>query len=254
MIGAAALFVCAGSGVALGQDETTTLLMRLAEKSLAPSVLFGLEKQPTDPRIVPALQSAFDSRSAKEERQEIAVTILRLGERGDKYFNYLAGFVREAIEDSTPYFQTTRGQFTAEFENWCAQHRKDPRSVAAIQLGYFEDVRFLAKAQDGRATELFRHGLGSPNPLVVVASVEGLGRLQDTGALPLIETAAERVPGAKGAISMQLPWFRAVEAYRLMERLEPNPKAREMYVIWVRQQQRTQIENALDRSGRTPAK
>ena len=47
---------------------------------------------------------------------------------------------REAVEDSAPSFIRTdangvsvRGEFSAEFLNWCVLHGKDPRAVAAIQ-------------------------------------------------------------------------------------------------------------------------
>ena len=78
-------------------------------------------------------------------------------------------------------------------------------------------------AQDSRAAELFREGLDSPNPLVVSLSVQGLGRLQDATAIPLIAKACERLPrSAIRGISMQLPWFSRPEADALMQRLTPD--------------------------------
>jgi hypothetical protein len=57
----------------------------------------------------------------------------------------------------------------------------------SLQFGtYPQDLEALASAQDPRAREIFRKGLDSPQPLVVVLSVEGLGRLQDAAAIPLI--------------------------------------------------------------------
>lgn len=239
---------------AVGQDEVTTLLGQLAGNGLDRSALLALEGHPPDPRIIPGLEAAFESREAKNDKQAIAVTLLRLGEKSDKYFDFLAGFARVAVEDRTPYFQVNRGQFTLEFEAWCAQHGKDPRTVASIQIGvYPEDVLALAKSQDPRAAELFRKGLESRNPTVVGFCVEGLGRLQDVTAIPLIAKAAERLPGAKRAIAMQLPWYGRFEAYQLMERLEPDRRSREFHIDQVERARLAEAKRVLSRTGGAPA-
>jgi len=113
--------------------------------------------------------------------------------------------------------------------NWCAQNSKDPREVARIQFSvYLNDVRILAYAEDPRAVDLLRQGLESPNELVIAYSVEGLGRLHDVTALPLIAKVFDRVKtGSWTAIAKQLCWFRLPEAERLVERFIPDPGMRE---------------------------
>ena len=149
------------------------------------------------------------------------VTLIRLGQRSQEYFDFLAAFARRAIDDRTPFFgkvdqdgRITRGEFSSEFLNWCANNDKNPRELAAPQISdYLEDTMLLAEAEDPRAVELFRRGLDSLNPFVVQASVQGLGRQQDVAAIPLIAKACQRPPGKSilftasgGNKSIELGW------------------------------------------------
>jgi PBS lyase HEAT-like repeat len=242
---------------AIGQDEISSLLARLDEDQLDPSALGAIEAHTPDPRILPALEEAFARHNAKEEKQEIAVTLIRLGNKSATYFDFLAGFARAAVEDRTPYFiafdrngKEIRGQLSAEFENFCQLNGLDPKATAAKQFGdYIQDVHFLARAQDPRATEIFHRGLESPYPNVVGYSVEGLGRLQDTAAIPLIEKACERLKGAQGVVAMALPWYGTPEAEALMERLMPDPKHREFEIQQVQRLRLIELRQALSRAG-----
>src|SRR5438552_1883049 len=74
-----------------GQEQLTDLLSKLGGKRLDKSVLYALEGHPPDHRILPALEEAFDHRQDKNEKQAIAVTLLRLGIKSDKYFDFLEG-------------------------------------------------------------------------------------------------------------------------------------------------------------------
>ena len=193
----------------------------------------------------------------------LAVTLLRLGEKASRYFEFLAGYAREAIEDRSPFFakydsngRAIRGEFSAEFENWCARNGKDPRAIAAIQLGgQPEDVLMLAKAQDQRALELFRRGLDSPNPGVLGYSVQGLARLQDINSIPLIAGAADRLPSSERlAIAMQLPWYSRPEAEPLVRRLVPDRGLRDSLNAQVQKQQFDELTRTLRRQGKTTSR
>jgi len=245
------------------QTELEGLFARLSERPLDRRVIWKLEGHPADARIIPALREAFEKREAQEEKQWIAVALLRLGERSDRYYQFLAGFATEAIDDRTPLFvkydsqgMPIRGQFSAEFENWCAINHKDPRAVAAKQLyGYLQDVLFLAEAEDARADGLFRRGLDSPNPGVVGYSVQGLGRLNDVSAIPLIAKTVEHLPAHDlGTLLMNLPWYTRPEAYQLMERLDPDPKARKFRMDEVERTRLFERQAIQARTGRAAPK
>jgi hypothetical protein len=112
------------------------------------------------------------------------------------------------------------------------------------------DVLTLARVNDIRSRDLLRSGLESPNPFVVAYSVQGLGRIQDWDAIPLIEKAAQRMPrGERLGIAMQLPWFTAPQADRLMQELLPDSNARDLFTRQVRRLQFAESEAAQRRSG-----
>jgi hypothetical protein len=147
-----------------------------------------------------------------------------------------------------------RGRFSASFEIWCQTNGKDPRSVAALQFGrYPEDILVLARAQDPRAKAALRQALQSLNPTVIGYAVQGLGRLGDTSAIPLISRAAEGLPtDAKAAISMNLPWYSSLDALILMERLTPDVNARKFMTRIVQDAQLIEQRNALSRLTKEP--
>jgi hypothetical protein len=243
-----------------GQGSTLeTLLAQLSEKSLKPGILFQIEAQPADPTTIPALEAAFDKRDAKQEKQWIACTLLRLGDKKDKYFDYLSSFVQQAIEDRAPQplkidseGNAVKGEFSAEFENWCALNHRDPKQVAALQLGVYPmDMMILAMADDRRAGDLFLRGLDSPNPLVVAFSTQGLGRLGAASAIPLVEKACGRFPPAgRQVIAQHVPWLGGVESERLLERLVSNPALRDRFRFDVQSQQSLEQKRVLSREGR----
>jgi len=139
-----------------GQDDLRTLLTRLSGEQFDDRALHALEGHPPDARILPALEVAFDRRELKREKQAIAVTLLRLGDKSDKYFDFLAGYARDAVEDRTPYYVASdanghaiQGRFDSAFENWCAANGKDPKSVAATQLSVYPDEAFFSGKEPG---------------------------------------------------------------------------------------------------------
>jgi hypothetical protein len=197
--------------------------------------LVELERHRSDPRTIPALKEAFARGGPKRKMQEIAGTLLRVGEKADVYFDFLAAFVKEALADRTPYWisydtsgHLVNGGFSPEFENWCRAHDEDLKTAAELQYSRGFDVWMLAQGKDARAVPLFLEGLDSPNHLVISYSALGLAQLQITSALPRIEKRMESLAiDANLVIAAQLPWFSSVEAYRMMERFVPNANLRE---------------------------
>lgn len=235
--------------------DVDRLLNQLKNVPLDKAVLYSLEAHSSD-RILPALRAAFDGRGDKREKQEIAATLLRLGERSDKYFEFLAVYARASVEDRAPLFQkydfsgrAMKGAFSDDFKNWCSQNGKDPAVIAGLQLReYPEDLLILVEAQDRRALKLFRVGLDSPNPLVVAYCVQGLGRLAELSALPLIAKAYERLPHTDGSvIARQLPWFPNADAEQLLSQMAPDAKLQDYYRNQVRQQRQLELARILSR-------
>ena len=159
IIAAALVWSWSMPSVAWSADELGTLLDQLATGPVERPTLFSLERQPDDGRLLPALYSAFARVKSKREKQWIASTLLRLGDRTQEYSDFLIESAEEAIEDRTPPFadydrngNVVKGRFSATFEAWCLANGKEPRSVAALLLTtYPEDVLVLARAHDPRA-------------------------------------------------------------------------------------------------------
>jgi hypothetical protein len=50
--------------------------------------------------LVSPLRQAFDETEGKREKQAIAETLIKLGDKDSRYFEYLAGFAKPAVEMS----------------------------------------------------------------------------------------------------------------------------------------------------------
>ncbi|HLK63472.1 MAG TPA: hypothetical protein VKU19_08530 [Bryobacteraceae bacterium] len=255
--------------VAVAQDRPSgsvrvdELLTRLNNAKLVQADLWDIESQPPDPRTTTALKNAFGSRTNKNERQWIAATLLRLGKQDSSYFEFLAGYATEAIEDRVPALlkydsggHAIRGEFSPLFEDWCAKNGKDPRKIAAIEFeDHPADVLVLAQANDGRSRDIFRRGIASPNALVVAYCVQGLGRLHDSNSLPLLEQSLERFPSdEQSTISTELPWFESAEADRLMARFIPDSGIRKFHHDNFRRWHEIELKRVLSRTGVPSAK
>ncbi|MGH9642410.1 MAG: hypothetical protein ACRD3Q_08285 [Terriglobales bacterium] len=265
--GAAAMFfvaaICSTSPCAMAQDDLTRLLDRLRANPLDEGTLIALEDRPLDAKTIPALKEAFERRDEKRDKQFIAVTLIHLGEQSNVYFEFLAQYAKQAIDDRTPSplkydaaGKYVKGQYSAAFENWCAQNGKDPKSVVAFQGDAANDVLLLSRAQDPRAEKLFVQGLDSAHELVVAYSVEGLGRLQVASAIPKIAQLCDNLSAdAARGLGLQLAWFSDIRALQVMERVVPDERLRNFTLGTVAMQRQAEFETALRRAGRmAPAK
>jgi hypothetical protein len=82
-----------------------------------------------DERVLPSLKDAFEARENKEERQYIASSIVRLGEKDEKYYRYLESFAKEAIDSDLPdpYVYGAEGdavrrKLSPELKIWAEKH------------------------------------------------------------------------------------------------------------------------------------
>jgi len=243
----------------LAQGDLDGVLRRLSEEPLDGATLVQIESRPPDPRIIPALEAAFADKGAKEEKQKIASSLIRLGDRSGVYFEFLAAYVRLAIADRSPLFleydehgRSIRGAISAEFENWCALNHKDQSEIIGRQLyGYPSDVLNLAQANDTRAVDLFQEALDSPYPGVIGFAVQGLGRLNAVSAIQRISDSVDRLhAGDRSVVASQLPWFAGGQAEQLLQRLVPIAAYRDRYRQDVQRQRDGELKRVLSRQGR----
>lgn len=155
------------------RSEIDKLLAKVAAGPIGQAELYAIEGEPPDPRTLPALRKAFADRSDKQEKQRIALTLLRLGDKSEVYFDFLAGYAKTAVDDKAPMFlkytsqgQPVRGEFDLGFLDWCKANSRDPREEASLQFQvYPEDMMILAEAEDPRARRSFARGLSRPTGL-----------------------------------------------------------------------------------------
>ena len=219
------------------ETDVRTLLAELSRDPGNATVLYKLEGQPTNQQILEALTATFDRAPDKRRKQEVAKTLIIIGDKSDRYFEYLAGFARAAMafDGPDPFYydqagHALRGMMNPELESWALARGLDPRATMAKAVYEFpEDVDILARARDERANSLFRQGLNSRLPLVVAYSAEGLALLRDTSALPMIIAACDRLKGsARTGVAWQLAKFgQNPEAEQALRRYVPNPTERE---------------------------
>jgi hypothetical protein len=122
------------------QGSAASLPAYLKDRPIDEGILLDIERQPVSRETLPALEMAFSQGGSKHDLQLIAATIIRLGDKSERYYDYLANYAREAIKDPTPIFvsydnegHAMRGKLDPGFENWCALNGKDPMAIAAAQ-------------------------------------------------------------------------------------------------------------------------
>jgi hypothetical protein len=102
---------------------TDNLIARLRAGTAEGGYLWLIRCQPNDPRTVPALKAALERQQGKAQGQEIAVTLIELGEQAPEYFDLLAGYAQTAVGDRAPFAGAhdakglmVRGELSSEFK------------------------------------------------------------------------------------------------------------------------------------------
>jgi hypothetical protein len=181
-----------------------------------------------DASAVAELKRRFAITADKTDKQKIAVILLSRQQGDQPYFDFLAGYARQAVASDAPFpygydaaGKLIPGKFSPQFLAWATEKKVAPESaVPKVFLEQPMDVYLLALTGDSRGTEIFLKGLDSPNFLVVYRSAFGLAKLRFKPAIPAIIKAAERVPGdGSELIARALVLFDDAEAQAAAERL-----------------------------------
>ena len=229
--------VCSSVDVASAQASTESLLNQLRASPLDLAVVGQLERS-RDERALPALQQAFDDHAAKKERQYLAISLIRLGDKDEKYFAFLAGYARIAIESNAPPVLASdekgnaiRGVINPDFEIWAEKLGMPVKEAAAVQMyTYPEDVMLLGKAMDARAVPLFTKGLQSQNDVIVLKAAEALALLNDVPAVSLIiRQSRQRGRGVGSLLASTLASYTNPDALREIDQTLVDPEFRRRY-------------------------
>jgi HEAT repeat protein len=169
-------------------------------------------------QVIPNLEDRFaHTEDARTDdalmKGKIAVALVRLGDKDDTYWNYLATRAAAAIESDAPFQGSVDPQGnwhqSPEFTAWAKAHYGSPSEASEDARVWLPGrVLMLGQTDDPRAIPLLRRALWSPNYLIEAAGVMGLAELQDKDSIPLIIQAVQRAPAeAATAVALWLPYF-----------------------------------------------
>ena len=226
-----------------GQDQTELdkLLTRLNEITVDSGVLNKLQ-QYGGPRVVAALRAAFETHEEKRSRQDLAIALIRLGDKDDQYYRYLERFAKEAVDSDAPdmFVYGADGlavkpvQWSPEFYAWSAQHGMSiDFAVGQAYRTFPSDLGLFAEtAKDPRSAELLRRGLQSHNPLVVSTCVMILAGINDTASIPVVLqliNTEKHYPTAELLVTC-IAFFKGDDVERRILGSLPSPRLKEYYL------------------------
>ncbi len=165
--------------------------------------------------IIPVLERQFRSSQDMSAKGKIASSLIRLGDRGDTYWNYLTAQAIQAADDDVPYpFGVDQGgrvsdALAPQFLQWAVDRHLS--TSQAIERAVFTDpaaVSDLGYTGDARAVSILQKALFSANFYVEVAAAEALANLRDTNSVPLIIEACSKAPAQVAElIALPLAYF-----------------------------------------------
>lgn len=155
-------------------------------------------------QAIPALKQEFAVTKDTWLKLAIASALVRLGDKDQVYWDFLADEARAAVESDAPsiFLRDSEGrvdrnqrEMAPDFIAWAKAHNLDP--AAAAQAQTFELPRnlfYLAETGDPRGREPLRMGLKSHNTTIQSYAAKGLAKLRDKESVPLIIEAGRTMP------------------------------------------------------------
>jgi len=186
-------------------------------------------------KAIPILEDLFAHAENADTKPWIASELVKLGDKDNTYWQFVAKLATEELEDGPPDFlkfdQDGKGSAgpSPEFLAWAKAHDLAPQAltyeaVMPIKFG------MLVATRDPRAIPLLRRGLLAPNHLLEAIAALGLVELKDRDSIPLIVEACKRAPkDAAGAIAMSLLRFHDAEAQAAAEPYLPEVLVKKLH-------------------------
>jgi hypothetical protein len=180
---------------------------------------------------IAALEEQFRRVQDTQDKANIAGTLVKLGDKDNAYWDFLAKLATQALDSDAPDFMSYDAQGKAlpgpspAFIAWAKAHNvppNGPAGTAAEDAMYWfpGKVALLGSTGDPRAIPLLRQALSSPNHMIEIVAAKGLAEMQDKDSIPLIIEACKRAPAeGASAIAESLVYFddpsaqKAVDTY-----------------------------------------
>jgi len=182
---------------------------------------------------VPMLEDKFGRTKDALGKAHIASALVRLGDKKDIYWDFLARQATVAIESGIPdiFAYDSQGKLipgpSPEFTSWSQAHNLSPAAAQEQVISFLGAVMSLAVTKDWRAVPLLRQALSARNYMIQSAAAEGLAAIQDKESIPLIVDAVKKAPAEAGAvIARSLVYFDDPEAQAAVDKYVPKDSAK----------------------------
>lgn len=249
------LLLCAAANAQEEKSSRTArgdeaLLAEFSRKSASDLVAEYLETPPYplfvirrlidlgDAAVLPTLRAAFERETGTITRQFLAATLVKLGDRDERYFKYVAEAAATAVSSDLPYSVSAAASSVPENAGipaavvfWARTHRIHPqRAVWLATIELPAAVEALGETADRRSVPILLRGLRSPNYFIVNEAAFGLARSGDPKAIKAIIRACERLgPDERWFTARALLYFDGREARRAAEQMIANPELLERW-------------------------
>jgi HEAT repeat protein len=172
-------------------------------------------------RLIPFLEARFANSQDENLKASLAVSLVRLRDKNDTYWNFLVDRATPALECDAP------DPSTPEYRAWAKAHNIAPHSAEErAPAGFAINLHPLAESGDPRGIPLLRKALQSPNAGIQFEAAEGLAEMHDKASIPLIIAAINRAsPGhAQMSLANALRYFNDdARAKAVFEKYFPTP-------------------------------
>jgi hypothetical protein len=186
--------------------------------------------------VIPSLEGQFERSQDLSHKGMLASALMMLGDKDDKYWDFLLKRAMDAVDDDAPFFLRVdeNGKFvTTEpspaFLQWAADNHLTTEQ--AVDRVWFDDpgaIGDIGQADDPRAIPTLRRALLSQNFLIQAAAAQGLAYMGDRDSISLIIDACKRSPkGASVIIAEPLVYFDDSEAQDAVDLYLPKEYAAE---------------------------
>ena len=151
-------------------------------------------------QAIPELEKQFAATEDENRKGSIASALVRLGDKGGSYWEYLVSAASPATDTEVPSQEQfdARGIFvpgpSPEFIAWAAAHNQSVDAALRERHRLSEKVLLLGMTGDWRAIPLLRKALLSHDSMTQAFAAQGLLEARDKASIPLIIAACERTP------------------------------------------------------------
>jgi hypothetical protein len=140
---------------------------------------------------IPALKEQFETTSDTLLKDQLAQTLVKLGDRDPVYWDFVLGLASHAIESGVPEFQPYDAQGKAQpgptsaFTAWANAHQMSLAvAYENAMINYPVAVERLGETGDARALPYLRRALLSKNYQIQISAAQEAAELHDTGSIP----------------------------------------------------------------------